>query len=300
MYYNSLERMLIGVYLALTFINFIAYYKRAKKTENSNEKAIVYGISFIFLGVCLGTFFLFLAQLYDYSIFTGYFSGDAFYMDFSEAQEIGPSNFPLIQDIYVWGFLLSEIIALIVFLFILERIAKKTKYALTVIFSVITIIGMVLPYELSVGFLVGFAMAPLMLFLIISVYLFPKWTSEEFKPFCLVLLSGLMLNTIGDYLVGHPVKRLGIVPIELGPIFYILAMIVLLFVPFTESEILVKNSKYVKLLTIGCLTIFILISIFLLLQIRDMTLYVQIPVSIGLNLIIAYSLLRTKPDHPND
>ncbi len=292
MYYNSFERMLIGVYLTLIFINFIAYYKRARKTENSNEKSIFYGIACIFLGVFLGTFFLFLAQLYDYSIFTGYFSGHAFYMDFSELQVIDPSNIPPIQDFYVWAFLLAEIIALIVFMYIIERIAKKTKFAITVTFSLLTVISMFLPYNQSVGFLSAFVMAPLMVLLIICIYFFPKWTSVEFKPFLLLLLSGLMLNTIGDFLTNHAVKRLGILPIELGPIFYILAMIVLLFVPFTVSDVLIKNNNYIKLLTIGCLTIFTLVSVFLLFQNIDITLKVQIPISVALNIIIAYSLLK--------
>jgi hypothetical protein len=291
MYYNSLERMLVGAYLTLTILSVIAYYFRARKTEKSDDKLIFFGIAFAFLGFFLGRLFLFFAEINDFLIYDGYFVLDAFYMD--QAQVVDPSIVPLNHTYLVLASSLSVIIAAIVFIFIIERITKKTKYAVTLIFSILTVIGMTLPYELSMTFINTLISTPILLLMIILISFIPKWTSDEFKPVILILISGVALYLIGNFLTFHPVKRLGLFPIVLGPLVLVAASSMWLLAPLISSDASKRYVNRFKLLAVITLVISTVFSISLLFIILDILTIAQLVLSTALMFFAVYNVLKS-------
>jgi hypothetical protein len=209
-----------------------------------------------------------------------------------QAQVLDPSAIPAIHYFYVWASSLSMVIAGIAFVFIIEKIVDKTKFALTIIFSALTVIGMFFPHNESIGFISAFIMTPLMLLMIIFIAMIPKWTSDDIKPFILVLFSGVMIYLMGNFLTHHPVKRLGLFPIELARFIRIAAAAVLLVAPLISSETLSRKVKRLKLLALIILSILTVFSIVLIVLNVDIMTTAQVILSTALLYCALYVLVK--------
>lgn len=231
---DPLKVLFGGIAMAILFIGFLFYMREARGKENFNERAILYAFSLFLL--CDAGFIL--SNLMEIFVLPVTFKHNAFYIDFTilNAQEL--TGYVIIYKIFTGLFYTSTCLAILAF----EIIYKRTKYLLTISFSILIIITLIAPYDLMVFNFLAYNFGSFFFMLILVIYI--KWSQIEYK----VISSYIMTGTV---FVGHAVVIIGNVeligyafPVWLPSVFFCIAGILLLFPLLIKTSDFSHNWKY--------------------------------------------------------
>ncbi len=203
--WDPLERFLFAMAITFLVMCTFLYILRGKKRENFTERIMMYGFACIFIHHAIGFFFIYLRA----------FAIPGFYIDFiyyGDYEKIGPTYKTLSKLVYV-----STAVTYIFFLLAFEISVKRTKYILTTIQVIISIIIIILPYESARLFhhIIYYPFRTISLMIIF--YLFTKWSRIEFKAVSSFLLVGIGIIMVGSTLASRDVVMLNIVPLYIYP-----------------------------------------------------------------------------------
>jgi len=165
----------------MIFCSFI-FLTRARNNEIAEEKRIMYGFTFFVFFFAISRLIFFIN---DYNII-GSYSGHTYYGDLNNTTSI--SNILAILAHVIW------MIGMIIFFFSFETIERSTRYVLTILGVVITII---------VAFQISYRYLSIIYFMIvlitILIYLSIK-SSKELKGVSAFMFTGIILIGIGSFL----------------------------------------------------------------------------------------------------
>ncbi len=236
MIWDPYERFLWGVAITIAVICGIQYINRGRDREVLNEKLIMYGIAVSLICLAMVRLFSYFA---DYELY-GVLIGNTYYGDFS--------NYTPNYEIYARIQLIFFTFGFISIVLTFEIIVKRTKYIITLIYVILFISIIVLPFTLARD-IFNFTIYPISITLLLFiVYLYTKWSRVEFKALSSFLILGIFLIGFGNSLGWRVWKSLNIFPLMLGPILFILGCLILLAPTWLNPERILRNTFYWKIL----------------------------------------------------
>jgi len=236
MIFTTIDRILWGVAISLTFICALQYLKQGKKNDSVDDKLISFGYSYLFFGITLSTVFLLLSELQ----IPGAYTNHTFYGNYNE---VSPTYEVLLKCAWVIG--ISDYI---IFFYAFERIVKKTKYLITISNIIFIVLLIILPFNLAVAMVWLFSYE--LIFLTILL-LYTKWSRLEHKAVSAFMLLGSVLITIGVGFNSQPSKELNITPLIIAPIFFILGTTFCLAPTIINPKYFTSGLKYWKIIGVG-------------------------------------------------
>lgn len=112
------------------------------------------------------------------------------------------------------------------FLLAFEINVKLTKYLLSTVQIILTVLIIILPYNLA-NFIYTYVLFPYSeISLIFILFYFTKWSKHEFAAISSLLLFGVMLFGVGLALSSVTLRKLNAAPIYITPIFFILGALI--------------------------------------------------------------------------
>jgi len=213
MIWDPTERLLVGILIVFFFICGLLYAYRGRQKENIKEKLPLIGFSCFFICFGIGRIFLYLSDLQIIGTFqNGIFIG--------EVNDYGP-----LYEILFRCFLVSSGMGFVFLYFMVEKSVFPTKYLLTTITVVITILQIVLPFKFTLGIDALFWNFKIIITVLI-LYKFTRWAQLEFKAIGLFLFISITLLVNGVILNYTPNKELISIPLFIDPLFVIIGIFV--------------------------------------------------------------------------
>ncbi|MFX1567731.1 MAG: hypothetical protein ACFFCV_05105 [Promethearchaeota archaeon] len=214
MIWDSGERILFGITIAVAFMCGLQYLIKARRREIIKERVMIYGIAVLFLLSALGLCFWVLSDFYfEGSYINGTFRGD-------------------VKSTNITYFLIHKIGSVLLvfgpFLFMLafEIIIKRTKYILTMLNSIFGVILIITSGELY-SFMLSYIVSPITLILTVIIFLlYAKWSQYELKAFSSILLLGYIIIWIGLDLSSSSVKLIDTIPLIIAPLFILVGYLI--------------------------------------------------------------------------
>lgn len=226
--WTSLDRILWGVVLSLQLICALKYLIVAKENEEFEQKLILISYSIILIGFMLCTIF----SLFAESQIPGTFVNHIFYGNYDKVD----STFKMLTR-HTFFFFYAGIIF---FVYVFERVLKRTRYTLTIFYGIGLALILILPFELlTTGFFTVLFFL-YMAILIASIFLlYTKWSSLEFKAVSSLMLLGFSLILMGASISTESAKRMRINPsfLILGPIFWGVGILICLTPTFVNPKV---------------------------------------------------------------
>ncbi|MFW9943014.1 MAG: sensor histidine kinase [Candidatus Thorarchaeota archaeon] len=255
MIWDPFERFLWGIGITIAFVCGIYFIRIAKKREVFNERIIMLGLASLPIGFAFSLFFTYFQVLQV----PGFFSNDTICGNYE--------SYSWIYEVLGRLSYISLGIGGMFFVLAFDIIIKRTKYSLTMIFIIITII-------LIGTFFVDYNYArivfnfPLILALVIFVplilYRYTKRSQLEFKAVSSFLLFGFILYMISLILSGRAHKKLDFYPLMLSPLLFILGCIIILLPIIIKPKVISRALTYwvlFAILTFPILIFMIIIGI---------------------------------------
>jgi hypothetical protein len=258
------------------------YLNQGRKHKDINERRVSFGYSYVFFMSTSSLVFFLLSELQ----IPGTYIHHVFYGDYNAT---GVSYEIFIK--YNWILAGSQFI---LFFYAFERYVKKTKYLITSSNILLIVVLIILPFNLMLFMSITFLY--LLLFLIVLL-LYTKWSRIELKAVSALILIGTILITVGSGFNNPNSKTVGLIPLPIIPIFFILGFIFFLLPTIVNSRYFTSGPKYWKIiggLVIGLLVALEIISFLYLIDPLNITM-----LSILLSFVIFslyYTLKFIKPE----
>ena len=167
--WDPIERFLWGIVFAVLLMCAALYILRGREKVNFNERIIMYGFAFYFIGLAFGRLFYTIGDLF----ITGTYINSAFFGDYRNAN----SSFELFTRLNY----ISRAIGVALFLLMFEISIKRTKYILTIIQVPLIILMIILPYNYARN-IDHYILSPLgLIAIIIILYKFTIWPILSLK-----------------------------------------------------------------------------------------------------------------------
>ena len=211
MIWDPIERLLWGIGIAIALMCGVYFIYKGRKREIFNERMIMFGLASLPLSFAFSLLFTYL-QVFNVQ---GTFVDNIFYGDYDN----------YIKPYELLGRLsyISIGIGGVLFILAFDIIVKRTKYLLTIAFTILTGIEIYSPtikmakYVFNLPILLG------LLILVPSVlYLYTRWAHLEFKAVSSFLLFGFLLFIMSLNFAKSVHKEINAYPLILGPLFLIL------------------------------------------------------------------------------
>jgi len=218
MIWDPYERFIWGIAITLTLICGAYFIRIGRKREAFKEKMFMFGMGSLPLGFAASLIIVFIQVIQIQGSFN-----DTNYIFYGEY-----SNFTLIYIIL--EIVSNAILGLTGMFFVLafEVIVKRTKYILTIIFSILVVMVIFLPLFsknplVTARFVYNYFILPgLVIFIPLILYLYTKWSSPKFKAVASFFLFGFLSFMYSLILALRAHKSLNSYPIALSPILLIL------------------------------------------------------------------------------
>ena len=282
MIWNPIERFLWGIAIAFLIACGLRYLNKGRKREIFNEKIIMFGYAGFLIGISFTQIFIYLFDLQVQGIMINdTFYGTYDYTDYS-------LTFEILHKLLSASFAIGVTIFYLAF----EITIKRTKYILTIVNSIFSILIIILPLSLSrdiADYFVGTLSIILITFII---YLHTKWSRLEFKAISSFLLLGFLLIEKGIFLSGSNYKSINVFPLVLGPIVYILGTSMVLIPTIINPKLI--SRALVFWLVGGVLFFLIDLTIFIILIFSGLNPIILIISIVGLTYRIIIFLLIIK------
>jgi len=230
--WDPLERLFWGIAIALALICVIYFINKGRKREFFNEKIIMFGLASLPLAFAFSLIFTFFQVLQVQGIFIN----NIFYGDYL--------NYNLPYELLGRLSYISLGFGGTFFILAFDIIIKRTKYLLTITFTILIVILIFSPlstariifnYPIILGLLI---LVPLVL------YLYTKWSRLEFKSVSSFLLFGFLLFVLSLNLAKRVHKMLNVYPLILSPIFLILGCCITLLPTIINPKVFSRPLVY--------------------------------------------------------
>jgi len=274
MVWDPLERYLWGIVFAMLIVGAILYFLRGKNRENFNERTILFGFGFYFIGFAFARFFYCLGDVF----IPGIYMNNAFYGDYDKVK----SSF----EFFVRLNYISRSIGIALFLLAFEINFKRTKYILTTVQSIFIVLIIILPFSLARYVNHTFAVPFNFTAICVILYKYTKWSRLELKPISSFLFFGICLMNLGLSLAGRDVKNAQIIPLYIAPIAFGLGVL------FAITPLIIKPKYFSRSLSFWVIIGFLpILSSLIILLIPTITILVIIRILIYMTIWILFSIL---------
>ena len=179
---DSFERLLWGCAFTIAILCGIYFIRIARKREVFNERVIMLGLASLLFGFTFSLIFTYIQVLH----FPGVFNNNIFYGSIEYIDGY----------IIVFGKLsyISLGIGGMVFILAFEIIIKRTKFLLTLIFTIIIIlIGISESIEIARGLFNYILLIGIVITVPLILFLYTRWSHLEFRAVSSFLLFGFLL-----------------------------------------------------------------------------------------------------------
>lgn len=241
------ERLLFTIFLYLLFIGGYKYYSNARKKESERERNLLYGFALLILLSAVANIFYFLGVFY----FQGTFENGIYIGTINDNLSPAHEIFAIGNSFFHGG--------MILFIFQFERAMRKTKYIMTCLAVVLYIIDIIIiwntPLNRDLWYMI-FILIELLVFL--QLFWLLKLTDIEFQNLGVFIIIGLMISAFAPILEQPEIKEMGIIPIELTRVIWIIGILLMIIPAFINIERIIKTNPNIILFT------FLLVMIFLL------------------------------------
>ena len=288
MVYNLFERFIWVLAFIVGFIGGIIYLNKGIKKEHINDKLILIGFGCFIItqvGFVLTGFlsdFLIQGTLIDYN----------FYGDFENL--INPVLYVVLARVRNFWFILGTIFIFSTF----EKIVKRTKYILTALYSVITLLLIILPIEIA-DILYLYSVAIISIFIIyIIFYLYTKWSQIEFKSITAFFSFALILMLVGNNLTANVIRGYfdeliisRIVYLYAGPILSLMGFLIMIIPAVTDPDVISRAFRYWIIfgISIGVVVGF---QLFTSINIGFIELVIAYIIGVGFYLVVVYKIIK--------
>ncbi len=230
--WDPIERFLWGIVFAVLLMCAALYILRGREKVNFNERIIMYGFAFYFIGLAFGRLFYTIGDLF----ITGTYINSAFFGDYRNAS----SSFELFTRLNY----ISRAIGVALFLLMFEISIKRTKYILTIIQVPLIILMIILPYNYARN-IDHYILTPLgLIAIIIILYKFTIWSHIELKAISSLLFFGVTLMAIALNLNSRDIKSLRILPLYISPIIYTIGALTAILPLVIDPEYFSRALKF--------------------------------------------------------
>ncbi len=238
-------------------------------------------------------------------IIQGTYIGINFYGDFNNI--INPSLYIFLIRLRTVWFTLG-----IIFIFsAFERIVKRSKYFLTLLYSVIFLLLIILPIEI-VNYLYLYSVAIVSIFIIFIIfYLYTKWSRIEFKSITAFFSLALILMLVGNNLTANVIRGYygeliipRIVYLYAGPILSLMGFLMMIIPAVSDPDFISRAFRYWIIFGIifGAIAGF---QLFTNIDIGFIELTITYVIGFGFYLVIVYKIIKNiraeikseRPDH---
>ena len=254
MIWNSVERFLWAIAIVIAFTVGAYFIRIGKGRDFLKEKITMYGLAS--LPLCFGlslTFIYFQVLFIEGQYSYGFFCGEYF--------ETGLE--PVIYEILGKLSFISIACGGLTFSFTFEYIYKKTKYIISAFFILLIILIIIFPLEWARDVFNYPIMLCFILLIPFILYRYTKWSQVEFKSVSSFFFFSFLLYMISLVFAMRIHKKLNFYPLELGPIFLIIACILTLIPIKVNPRVLAKHPTYIwSLYAIFTLVLLITITYF--------------------------------------
>ncbi|MFX0101167.1 MAG: hypothetical protein ACFFCS_16450 [Candidatus Hodarchaeota archaeon] len=272
--FDPINRTLLGVVMTLLIINSWSYITKAKLREKTNERRILIGYAFMFLGFLVNQIFYFISNL----AIPGKYIGHVFLVDYG-------SRTPLYELSRKLGNLANSF-GTSLYLLMFEYVARRTKFIISILNFLSVIAIFFLPFDLSI-FLATIILTPIQLLqVVVTIILFIKWSRLEFKVIASLQLLGLLFFVSAGIFASNEVRSLQTVPLFLPPLFTVTGCLIFLIQNTINPKNYSQTLKY--FIGVGILSAILLGFLITLVTIALEFGYVIIFISISLFASYAY------------
>jgi hypothetical protein len=279
-----------GAAITVLFLCGVYYINRGRKRDIFNERVIMYGLASLLLGSALGQMCIYFVE-HNYP---GIFENNAFYAVF----DITTTNFsPMLEIFYKLGIICLGI-GVAFFMLSFEIIFKRTKYLLTIYFSVIMLLDLIFPFPSTTNFYpfsilwVYFYWIPLSYVVVIMFYMYTKWSRLEFKAISSFLTFGFVLIIMGQNLMGLISKSLSVYPLILGPILMIIGSIFVIIPTIINPKLILRRFFYWIFFGIIAIAFLIVYTIVDIIFSSDLSIIISDIIGNIFSFVIVYFTLR--------
>ncbi|MEE9377743.1 MAG: hypothetical protein V3V33_06870 [Candidatus Lokiarchaeia archaeon] len=288
--WDPYERFLKGVAIAILFLCGVYYLNRGRKRDIFNEKVIMYGLSSLLFGYALGQMWMYFAQ-HNYP---GTFENNTFYALF----DITTFKYAPMLGIFT---ILSTIclgVGVVLFMLAFEIIFKRTKYFLTIYFTVILVLVFIFPYPYAIStfpysfYWIYFFWLPFSFLNVVIFFMYTKWSRLEFKAIASFLIFGFVLIGTGAVLGSAGSKILNVYPLILSPILLIMGSFIVIIPTIINPRIISRTFFYwifFGIIVIAWMVANIIISIIFS---SDLSVIISNIISTIFSVVISYLILR--------
>ena len=240
--FSPIDKFLFATVVNTFFIAVILYFNKGRKESNSKGKIILFGIVGLILGLAMNRFFFYFGHYF----LEGYYEGHLFVADYT-------SESPIYLIFLRLGYI-SNTIGLTLAIFSFEIIYKKSRYVFTILYLIVVILLILLPFEIARALNFSFSFL-LTLFLIPFIYYkFALWSKTESKAVAYLFLLSYLLFMHAASLESREIKELNIIPLYITPLFFLLGVFILISPLFFKYKF---NSRILKRVFFSCILILI-------------------------------------------
>ncbi|MFX1567627.1 MAG: hypothetical protein ACFFCV_04575 [Promethearchaeota archaeon] len=224
MIWDPFERFLRAMAITILFMIAIQYILRGRKRGNINEKILMIGFSCFFIGFACNSFFTYIRDF----VIPGNYINYVFYGEFDNLNSL---YYILSKLTYS-----SDSLFFVFFILAFETSIKRTNYILTIILVIVTILMMLLPYDLSrlIHHTIYYGLK--LSLTIIILFLLTKWSRLEFKAIASFILLGYFIMMVAETITSQDVKGLNVIPLILSPILLILGSFISILPLFVDPK----------------------------------------------------------------
>ena len=193
-----MERFIWSVVIFVLFSCGVFYLLRARKMTTSNEKIINFGFGCIYISLAFARMFFYFG---DYFV-SGNYSGHNYYGSFNNIS-------PTLELMLLLGSL-SWIFGFTAILFAIERVVKRTKYAITSFNIIIIIIMLIIPFKITWKYLYIIQIVEITLIIIVLTWVSRRSTQESQTMSSFLIIGGIFIF-FGFILHSTAVRQLNII-----------------------------------------------------------------------------------------
>ena len=256
MIWDPYERLLWGVAITLSIICGFYYINKARWREDFQEKTILLGFACLIFGYSVTKI---ITYVIDFS-FKGIYLNNTFVSEVDAYQQF---TYDFIGFFFIT-------IGLVIFIFTFEIIYRRTKFLLTIINIIgsilILIFSFISPFDPLLSFLLILYFNDYLIYSAsLIIYLYTKWSKLEIKAVSAFLALGFVFLHTGTLFSFMYTKKYNEVPLITAPLIYIIGCFLMVIPFFINPENLRKAMKvWILVITIflGNQVIFILIAFF--------------------------------------
>ncbi|MFX0101646.1 MAG: hypothetical protein ACFFCS_18930 [Candidatus Hodarchaeota archaeon] len=223
---------------------------RASGSEISNEKWVLGGYACLFFGLVSTRILFFLA---DFQV-AGEYIGHDFYGDLDV--------FTTLYQILSRSGYISVAMGFTIFIFMFEKVTKRTKYLLSIMNAIFIVLITIFPFEIARSLNNYFISIIQIILCVIIIHLFTRWSRLELRAVTSIQLLAMTFIVSGSVLDGIDVKKLNIIPLYMPALFICIGALISL------SPSIINPKRYSRALNywlfLGVFSIIIIFSLMIM------------------------------------